>query len=55
MQTDKVAKARAVRRRQADMRMAAELRGRGWTCHAPIDQMQVDIERKAFLAEQERK
>ena len=33
--TDRVAKARATRRRYADDRLAEQLRGRGWLCLPP--------------------
>ncbi len=47
MQTDKMAVARAVRRRLADMKMADQLRDRGWSVSAPQDNIQLHIELKA--------
>lgn len=44
---DRVAAARAVRRRLADHRMAAQLKERGWTVKPPAD----EIERKVAARE----
>jgi hypothetical protein len=46
MQTDRLAYARAFRRREADMRMAEDMRLRGWTCVPPQDDVQIKIEKK---------
>ena len=49
MQTDKVAVARAVRRRLADMKMADQLRSRGWSVSPPRDNIQAHVDLKAGL------
>lgn len=44
MQTDRMATARAVKRRMADMKMTEELRSRGFTVEPPRDEIQEKVE-----------